>query len=137
MTVTGIAKGSGMIRPDMATMLAFIATDAAVAPGALRTMAREAVEASFNRITVDGDTSTNDACVLVATAGAGNPPIETATPEFAALAEAAGDVALRLAHAIVRDGEGGDEVRHRGSDRGRGSIRMPRRRPIPSRTLRW
>ena len=73
--VTGIAKGSGMIRPDMATMLAFIATDAAVAPATLRSMVRDAVEASFNRITVDGDTSTNDACVLVATGALGNPPV--------------------------------------------------------------
>ena len=104
--VTGIAKGSGMIRPDMATMLAFIATDAAVAPDALRTMVSDAVEASFNRITVDGDTSTNDACVLVASGALDNPPIEAGTPEYAALAEAVGDVARRLAHAIVRDGEG-------------------------------
>ena len=105
-TITGIAKGSGMIRPDMATMLAFIATDAAVAPDALRSMTSDAVEASFNRITVDGDTSTNDACVLAATSGAGNPSVEAGTPEFVALAEAIGGVALRLAHAIVRDGEG-------------------------------
>ena len=104
--VTGIAKGSGMIRPDMATMLAFIATDAAVAPDALRTMVSDAVETSFNRITVDGDTSTNDACVLVASGALGNSPVETGTPEFRALAEAVGDVARRLAHAIVRDGEG-------------------------------
>ena len=105
-TVTGIAKGSGMIRPDMATMLAFIATDAAVAPHALRSMASDAVEASFNRITVDGDTSTNDACVLVATGALGNSPVDAGTPEFLALAEAVGDVARELAHAIVRDGEG-------------------------------
>ena len=104
--VTGIAKGSGMIRPDMATMLAFIATDAAVAPDALRSMVRESVEASFNRITVDGDTSTNDACVLVATGALGNPPVGEGSPEYPALAEAVGDVARELAHAIVRDGEG-------------------------------
>ena len=104
--VTGIAKGSGMIRPDMATMLAFVATDAAVAPDALRSMTRDAVEASFNRITVDGDTSTNDACVLAATGALGNPPVEAGTPEFSALAGAVGDVMRRLAHAIVRDGEG-------------------------------
>ena len=104
--VTGIAKGSGMIRPDMATMLAFIATDAAVAPDALRSMARDAVEASFNRITVDGDTSTNDACVLVATGALGGPPIDAGSPDFLALTEAVGSVALELAHAIVRDGEG-------------------------------
>ena len=104
--VTGIAKGSGMIRPDMATMLAFIATDAAVAPDALRSMARDAVEASFNRITVDGDTSTNDACVLVATGALGGPPIDAGSPDFLALTEAVGSVTLELAHAIVRDGEG-------------------------------
>ena len=104
--VTGIAKGSGMICPDMATMLAFVATDAAVAPDALRSMTRDAVEASFNRITVDGDTSTNDACVLAATGALGNPPVEAGTPAFLALAEAVKDVMLRLAHAIVRDGEG-------------------------------
>ena len=104
--VTGIAKGSGMIRPDMATMLAFVATDAAVAPDALRSMTRDAVEASFNRITVDGDTSTNDACVLAATGALGNPPVEAGTPAFLALAEAVKDVMRRLAHAIVRDGEG-------------------------------
>ena len=104
--VTGIAKGSGMIRPDMATMLAFIATDAAVELRALRSMVQAAVEASFNRITVDGDTSTNDACVLAATGALGNPRIDTGSPDFAALSEAVGDVARELAHAIVRDGEG-------------------------------
>ena len=104
--VTGIAKGSGMIRPDMATMLAFVATDAAVAPDALRTMVNDAVETSFNRITVDGDTSTNDACVLVATGALGNPPVDAGTPEYRALAAAVGDVMRELAHAIVRDGEG-------------------------------
>ena len=104
--VTGIAKGSGMIRPDMATMLAFVATDAAVAPDALRSMTRDAVEASFNRITVDGDTSTNDACVLAATGALGNSPVEAGTPELSALAGAVGDVMRGLAQAIVRDGEG-------------------------------
>ena len=104
--VTGIAKGSGMIRPDMATMLAFVATDACVAPDALRSMVRDAVEASFNRITVDGDTSTNDACVLVATGALGNAPVGEGSAGYPALAEAVGDVALELAHAIVRDGEG-------------------------------
>lgn len=104
--VTGIAKGSGMIRPDMATMLAFIATDAAVAPDALRSMARDSVEASFNRITVDGDTSTNDACVVVATGALGNAPVEPGSADWPALSGAIGDVAEELAHAIVRDGEG-------------------------------
>ena len=95
-----------MIRPDMATMLAFVATDAAVAPDALRSMTRDAVEASFNRITIDGDTSTNDACVLAATGALGNSPVEAGTPEFSTLAGAVGDVMRRLAQAIVRDGEG-------------------------------
>ena len=104
--VTGVAKGSGMIRPDMATMLAFIATDAAVAPDALRSMTRDAVEASFNRITVDGDTSTNDACVVVATGALGNAPVQPGSTDWLALTEAVGDVARELAHAIVRDGEG-------------------------------
>jgi glutamate N-acetyltransferase/amino-acid N-acetyltransferase len=75
-TVTGIAKGSGMIRPDMATMLAFIATDASVAPALLQDCLESAMASSFNRISVDGDTSTNDACVLVATGGSGMPAID-------------------------------------------------------------
>ena len=104
--VTGIAKGSGMIRPDMATMLAFVATDAAVAPDALCSMVDDAVETSFNRITVDGDTSTNDACVLVATGALGNQPVDADTPEYRMLAGTVGDVMRDLAHAIVRDGEG-------------------------------
>ena len=104
--VTGVAKGSGMIRPDMATMLAFVATDAAVAPDALRSMTADAVEASFNRITVDGDTSTNDACVLVATGALGNPAVDADAAEYRALAAAVGDVMRSLAQAIVRDGEG-------------------------------
>ena len=105
-TVTGIAKGSGMIRPDMATMLAFIATDAAVESDTLRSVTKDAVEASFNRITVDGDTSTNDACVVVATGALGNSPVCGSSPHLPALAEAIGDAARELAHAIVRDGEG-------------------------------
>src|SRR5579863_1493822 len=74
-SITGIVKGAGMIRPDMATMLAFIATDAAVEQGALARCLRDAVDASFHRITIDGDTSTNDSCVLLATGAAGNPQI--------------------------------------------------------------
>ncbi len=105
-TITGIAKGSGMIRPDMATMLAFIATDAAVAADTLRSIAKDAVESSFNRITVDGDTSTNDACVIVATGALGNPPVREGSADLPALTAAIGEVALELAHAIVRDGEG-------------------------------
>ena len=104
--VTGIAKGSGMIRPDMATMLAFVATDAAVEHHALRALVEDTVEASFNRITVDGDMSTNDACVLIATGALGHPDIYWGSADYVALAEAVGDVARELAHAIVRDGEG-------------------------------
>ncbi len=103
-TVTGIAKGAGMIRPDMATMLAFVATDAAVDGTSLQTTLHAAVEASFNRISVDGDTSTNDACVLLAT-GASDIAIET-DADRAAFSEAVGDICIELAQAIVRDGEG-------------------------------
>jgi glutamate N-acetyltransferase/amino-acid N-acetyltransferase len=105
-TVTGIAKGSGMIRPDMATMLAFIATDAALAPELLRPLLVAAVEKSFNRITVDGDTSTNDAAVLIATGAAGNAPVRAGSEDQHALLQAVTEVAQELAQAIVRDGEG-------------------------------
>jgi len=106
-TLTGIAKGAGMIRPDMATMLAFIATDANVAPDLLQRCLAEAVQASFNRITVDGDTSTNDACVLVATGKCGHPPLAGADDGgYAALCSAVREVCEALAQLIVRDGEG-------------------------------
>jgi len=106
-TITGIAKGAGMIRPDMATMLAYIATDASVAPAVLQAMLARATEASFNRITVDGDTSTNDACVLVATGvGSGIPISEFASAEAEALLAVITDVCVTLAQAIVRDAEG-------------------------------
>ena len=105
-TLTGIAKGSGMIRPDMATMLAYVATDACVEGDALQDCLRVAVDASFNRITVDGDTSTNDACVLIATGRAGNRPVNRSHPEYAAFADAVKSVCERLAQLIVRDGEG-------------------------------
>ena len=105
-TVSGIAKGAGMIRPNMATMLGFAATDAAVAPGLLRRWVREASDASFNRITVDGDTSTNDSFVLVAT-GAGRLRVERESdPGADGLRAMIVDVATRLAQSIVRDGEG-------------------------------
>jgi glutamate N-acetyltransferase / amino-acid N-acetyltransferase len=105
--ITGIAKGAGMIRPDMATLLAFVVTDAAVAPGALADMTRRAADASFNRITVDGDMSTNDSFVVAATGRADAPPIASADdPRCARLETALGDVAHELALAIVRDGEG-------------------------------
>ena len=105
-TVTGIAKGAGMIRPDMATMLAFVATDAAVSPDVLQAVLADAARVSFNRITVDGDTSTNDACVLLATGRAGHP--ELRAPQGAgheALMRAVTEVCTELAQAIVRDAE--------------------------------
>jgi glutamate N-acetyltransferase/amino-acid N-acetyltransferase len=103
-TITGIAKGSGMIRPDMATMLAYVASDAAVGADRLRDCLRRAMADSFNRITVDGDTSTNDACVLVAT-GKG-PGLRDGSDDQQIFACAVTDVCRELAQAIVRDGEG-------------------------------
>jgi glutamate N-acetyltransferase/amino-acid N-acetyltransferase len=106
-TITGIAKGSGMIRPNMATMLGFIATDAAVSNPLLEHMVQHAAAHSFNCITVDGDTSTNDAFILMATGRAAHSPIvDKESPEFVQLQDAITGVAVELAQAIVRDGEG-------------------------------
>ena len=106
-TVTGIAKGAGMIQPNMATMLGIIATDAAVGKDALRYLARFVADRSFNAVTVDGDTSTNDTMLLIATGAAHNPEIiGEGTAEFGKLCEAVLEVARDLAQAIVRDGEG-------------------------------
>ena len=106
-TVTGISKGAGMIRPNMATMLGFVATDAAIEPAALKALVREAADRSFNRITIDGDTSTNDAFMLIATGRAGHAPIaQFDSHDGALLREAVFAVATQLAQAIVRDGEG-------------------------------
>ncbi|PTR08351.1 glutamate N-acetyltransferase [Nitrosospira sp. Nsp5] len=106
-TVTGIAKGSGMIHPNMATMLSYIATDAALTQPLLEEIVRHAADKSFNRITVDGDTSTNDAFILIGTGHAGNPAItDKASSGFTALQDAVTEVAAQLAQAIVRDGEG-------------------------------
>jgi glutamate N-acetyltransferase/amino-acid N-acetyltransferase len=106
-TITGMSKGSGMIRPDMATMLAYIATDAAVSQPVLSTMLQQVMNQSFNRITVDGDTSTNDACVLMATAKAGNAEITSITSDDGErLLAALTQLCRYLAQAIVRDGEG-------------------------------
>ena len=106
-TVTGVAKGSGMIKPDMATMLAFIATDAAVGRDALDNILAAAVDRSFNRICVDGDTSTNDACVLVATGQCSAGQVISGTgPAYDRLQEQVAAVCTRLAQSIVRDGEG-------------------------------
>ncbi len=106
-TVTGISKGAGMIRPNMATMLGFVATDAVIAPALLQPLVKQATDASFNRITIDGDTSTNDSFVLMATQQAGHAAItDLASAEGQALAEAVIAVSRQLAQAIVRDGEG-------------------------------
>ncbi len=106
-TVTGIAKGSGMIHPNMATMLGFVATDAAVSQPLLETMVRHAADASFNCITVDGDTSTNDSFMLIASGTAGLAEIgDAASAQYAKLRDAVTEVAAQLAQAIVRDGEG-------------------------------
>ncbi len=106
-TVTGMAKGVGMLEPDMATMLAFMATDAAIAREPLQRLVKEVADASFNRVTVDGDTSTNDSFVFAATAASGAPEIRSSSePAYRALKEAATHVAVVLAQAIARDGEG-------------------------------
>ncbi len=105
-TISGISKGAGMIRPNMATMLGFIATDARIAPDVLQNLASELGENSFNRITIDGDTSTNDACMLMSSGQYSGPEITTDSPELTPLREALQQVYLDLAQAIVRDGEG-------------------------------
>jgi glutamate N-acetyltransferase/amino-acid N-acetyltransferase len=105
--VTGISKGAGMIRPNMATMLGFIATDACVSQTIMQQLALELAEGSFNRVTVDGDTSTNDSLVVIASNQAGHDPISSLdSPDGQALKDALLDVARKLAQAIVRDGEG-------------------------------
>ena len=106
-TITGMSKGAGMIRPNMATMLGFMATDAAIASGLMKSLAHELAEASFNRITIDGDTSTNDSFVVIASGKAGHPEItDWHTDSARLLKQALLDVARWLAQAIVRDGEG-------------------------------
>ncbi len=106
-TLTGISKGAGMIRPNMATMLGFLACDAAISQPLLEAVTREAADLSFNSITIDGDTSTNDSFIVIATGQAGNAEItDASTADYAALRDAIVDVSTRLAQAIVRDGEG-------------------------------
>ena len=105
-TVTGISKGAGMIRPNMATMLGFVATDAGIAEPLLRQLVREAADESFNCITVDGDTSTNDSFILIASGQSGSEFTDSDSPGYAALRAAVTAVALELAQAIIRDGEG-------------------------------
>lgn len=106
-TVTGISKGAGMIRPNMATMLGYIATDAKVAPAVLKDLILDGANKSFNRITIDGDTSTNDCCMLIATGQAKVAEVTEAKGElFDALKQAVFEVCMEVAQAIVRDGEG-------------------------------
>ena len=106
-TITGISKGAGMIRPNMATMLGFVATDAVIAPALMQRLVREAADDSFNRISIDGDTSTNDSFVLIATGQAGHAPITRLdSVAGAVLRDAVIAVSQQLAQAIVRDGEG-------------------------------
>jgi glutamate N-acetyltransferase/amino-acid N-acetyltransferase len=106
-TITGISKGAGMIRPNMATMLSFVATDANIAPELLQGLTAELADGSFNRITIDGDTSTNDSFIVVATHQAAHAPITSLTSaDGQALQHALLQVARHLAQAIVRDGEG-------------------------------
>ena len=106
-TVTGISKGAGMIRPNMATMLGFIATDARIVPALVQPLARTLADASFNRVTIDGDTSTNDSFVVIATQKAAHDPIGSFdTPDGRLLLETMHEVSRLLAQAIVRDGEG-------------------------------
>lgn len=105
-TVTGIAKGVGMIHPNMATLLGYIATDAHLTPAATRQLLKTVADRTFNCVTVDGDTSTNDSCMLMATGKVGGTAVDAAHPDYAAIAATVEAVALTLAHAIVRDGEG-------------------------------
>jgi glutamate N-acetyltransferase/amino-acid N-acetyltransferase len=106
-TVTGIAKGSGMIHPNMATMLGYVATDAGIAPALMQRMVKDVADVSFNCVTVDGDTSTNDSFILIATGQAGNAQIsDAASADYAALKAALSEVAIELAQAMARDGEG-------------------------------
>jgi glutamate N-acetyltransferase / amino-acid N-acetyltransferase len=105
-TITGISKGSGMIHPNMATMLGYIGTDANISQAALESIIQYAVNKSFNCITVDGDTSTNDSLILMVTGKADNAEIAEDSKEFTVLRDKLTEVAIELAHAIVRDGEG-------------------------------
>jgi glutamate N-acetyltransferase/amino-acid N-acetyltransferase len=106
-TITGISKGAGMIRPNMATMLGFVATDAPIEPALLQHLLRDVTEQSFNRITIDGDTSTNDACLLVATGQAGGAMISSRDDaRYPDMLAALSRTFIRLAQLIVRDGEG-------------------------------
>ncbi len=109
-TLAGFAKGAGMISPKMATLLSFVLTDAAISPGALKRCLREGVEESFNRITVDGDMSTNDTLLVLANGQAGNAPILSDTPAYRQFSLHLGSLLFDLARLIVQDGEGATKV---------------------------
>ena len=108
--VGGMAKGSGMIHPNMATMLSFVTTDAVVAPGWVGSIVKQVADRSFNQVTVDGDSSTNDTFLILANGAAGNPEVVEGTPEAAALEAAILGVARELARSIARDGEGATKL---------------------------
>ncbi len=106
-SMTGISKGAGMIRPNMATMLSFVATDAPISQSLLQKLLSTTVEQSFNRITVDGDTSTNDSCIFIATGQAGGAQIQSESdPRYQVVFDVLSRIMLRLAQLIIRDGEG-------------------------------
>jgi glutamate N-acetyltransferase/amino-acid N-acetyltransferase len=109
-TLTGISKGAGMIQPNMATMLGYVATDAKISQALLQECLTNAAELSFNRITVDGDTSTNDACVLLASGCSDAPEIFANSPEYAVFSQAIINICKRLAELIIRDGEGATKL---------------------------
>jgi glutamate N-acetyltransferase / amino-acid N-acetyltransferase len=108
--VGGMAKGSGMIHPNMATMLSFVTTDALVAPAWVGSIVKQVADRSFNQVTVDGDSSTNDTFLILANGAAGNPEVVEGTPEAAALEAAILEVARELARSIARDGEGATKL---------------------------
>jgi glutamate N-acetyltransferase / amino-acid N-acetyltransferase len=108
--VGGMSKGSGMIHPSMATMLAYVTTDAAVAPGWVTSTVKRVADRSFNQVTVDGDSSTNDTFLVIANGAAGNVPVQPGTPQSDALEEAILEVARELARRIARDGEGATKL---------------------------
>ncbi len=117
-TIGGVAKGSGMIHPDMATLLGFLTTDASVAPGFLKVALRRAVAISFNMVSIDGDTSTNDTVLVLANGTAGGKPISAGSPQAGIFQDALNYVCIHLAKMIARDGEGATrliEVTVRGS----------------------
>ncbi|MBC8101632.1 MAG: bifunctional glutamate N-acetyltransferase/amino-acid acetyltransferase ArgJ [Cytophagales bacterium] len=108
--IGGMSKGSGMIAPNMATMLAFLTTDAVLSPPLLDRALRAAVEVSFNCLTVDGDTSTNDSCVILASGAAGNPVIAEMGSDYASFVDALTQVCIHLAREVARDGEGATKL---------------------------